>query len=139
MPGTPRQCLSLLGESQLRDLSHTRSHAQLPVPALDVGPRAACNRQFHPAIHRTAERDVAHGEGIARHAGVRGKVRIEQRELVKPVIRISQGEDLTLNIKGVFDRLSAQVAGGTLVNPALANGKLYVRDDRGLICLQLGE
>ncbi len=51
---------------------------------------------------------------------LRGKVRIERVELVKPVIRISQGEDLTLNIKGVFDRLSAQVAGGAGPGPAPA-------------------
>jgi len=33
----------------------------------------------------------------------------------------------------------AKVCGSTWAHPALANGKLYVRDDKELICLQLGE
>lgn len=31
----------------------------------------------------------------------------------------------------------ARVCGPTFVNPALANGRLYVRDDKALVCLQL--
>jgi outer membrane protein assembly factor BamB len=34
---------------------------------------------------------------------------------------------------------SAKVCEGTMTSPALANGKLYVRDDKKVICYQLGE
>jgi len=33
---------------------------------------------------------------------------------------------------------SAKVCGGTFSNPAVANGRLYVRDDKNVICYQLG-
>jgi hypothetical protein len=32
-----------------------------------------------------------------------------------------------------------KVCGGTFVNPVVADGKLYVRDDKEVICLQLTE
>ena len=34
---------------------------------------------------------------------------------------------------------TAPVCGPTFVSPALANGRGYVRDNKELICLQLGE
>ncbi len=40
--------------------------------------------------------------------------------------------------KGAKELSRSRVSGGTLVSPALANGRLYVRDDKELICLQLG-
>lgn len=44
---------------------------------------------------------------------------------------------LDVDAKGAKELAQAKVCGGTLVSPALANGRLYVRDDRELICLQL--
>jgi hypothetical protein len=38
---------------------------------------------------------------------------------------------------GAKEVARAKVCGGTLVSPALANGRLYARDDKGVICLQL--
>jgi outer membrane protein assembly factor BamB len=46
---------------------------------------------------------------------------------------------LEVDAKGAKEVARAKVCGGTLVNPALANGRLYVRDDKELICLQLAE
>jgi len=34
---------------------------------------------------------------------------------------------------------NAKVCGGTLTNPSYANGRLYLRDDKNVICYQLGE
>ena len=31
-----------------------------------------------------------------------------------------------------------QICKGTLCNPALANGRVYVRDDKEIVCVQLG-
>jgi outer membrane protein assembly factor BamB len=39
--------------------------------------------------------------------------------------------------KGARELARAKVCGGTLVSPALADGRLYVRDDKEVICLQL--
>jgi outer membrane protein assembly factor BamB len=66
------------------------------------------------------------------------------------VIRTGDGKLLILNDAGVLTLLEvdakeakelarAKVCGGTLVSPALAGGRLYVRDDKELICLQVGE
>ncbi len=33
----------------------------------------------------------------------------------------------------------AKGCGPTWANPVLANGKLHIRDEKGLICLQVGE
>jgi len=55
---------------------------------------------------------------------------------------LSDGGLLTLmevDPSGSRDLASAKVCGGTLVSPALANGRLVTRDDKELICLQLGE
>ena len=64
------------------------------------------------------------------------------------VIRTGDGRLLVLNdsgkltllevdAKGSKELATATVCGGTLVNPALADGRLYVRDDKELICLKL--
>jgi outer membrane protein assembly factor BamB len=66
------------------------------------------------------------------------------------VIRTGDGKLLILNDGGTLSLLEvdgqgakelckAKVCGGTLVTPALVNGKLYARDDKELICLQVGE
>jgi len=66
------------------------------------------------------------------------------------IIRTGDGKLLNLSDSGVLTLLDvdakgareicrAKVCGGTLVNPCLANGRLYVRDDQELICLQVGE
>lgn len=58
------------------------------------------------------------------------------------LLNLSDAGVLTLfdaDAKGVREICHAKICGGTLVNPALANGRLYVRDDRELICLQVGE
>jgi outer membrane protein assembly factor BamB len=66
------------------------------------------------------------------------------------VIRTGDGRLLVLNDSGVLTLLEldakgsrelarAKVCGGTLVTPALADGKLFVRDDKGVTCLQLAE
>jgi outer membrane protein assembly factor BamB len=66
------------------------------------------------------------------------------------IMRLGDGKLLTVSDSGrltlfeVDDKEArelchAQVCGGTLSSPALANGKLYVRDDRELICLQLAD
>jgi hypothetical protein len=41
--------------------------------------------------------------------------------------------------KGYRELCKARVCGGTLIAPALADGLLYARDDKELICVQLGE
>jgi outer membrane protein assembly factor BamB len=46
---------------------------------------------------------------------------------------------MEVDTSGTKDLASAKVCGGTLVTPALANGRLVTRDDKELICLQLGE
>jgi outer membrane protein assembly factor BamB len=46
---------------------------------------------------------------------------------------------LDTNATGYHELASAKVSGPTFVNPALANGRLYVRDNKELICLQLAE
>jgi outer membrane protein assembly factor BamB len=64
------------------------------------------------------------------------------------VIRTGDGKLLVLNDSGVLTLLEvdatgakelarAKVCGGTLVTPALAGGRLYVRDGKELICLRL--
>jgi outer membrane protein assembly factor BamB len=66
------------------------------------------------------------------------------------LIRTGDNKVLVLNDSGVLSLLDvdaagakelckAKVCGGTLVNPALAAGRLVVRDDKELICLQLAE
>jgi outer membrane protein assembly factor BamB len=66
------------------------------------------------------------------------------------VIRTGDGKLLVLNDAGTLSLLEitakeakelakAKVCGGTLVTPALAGGRLYVRDDKEVICLQVGE
>lgn len=44
---------------------------------------------------------------------------------------------LDFDEKASHELCRAKVCGGTLVNPALADGRVYVRDDKELICLQL--
>jgi outer membrane protein assembly factor BamB len=44
---------------------------------------------------------------------------------------------LEIDDKGVREVARAKVCRGTLVNPALAGGRLYVRDDKELVCLQM--
>jgi outer membrane protein assembly factor BamB len=46
---------------------------------------------------------------------------------------------LEINAKEVKELAKAKVCGGTLVMPALAGGRLFVRDDKELIGLQVGE
>ena len=41
--------------------------------------------------------------------------------------------------KGAKELARAKVCGGTLVAPALADGKLYVRDGKEIVCLSLGD
>jgi outer membrane protein assembly factor BamB len=41
--------------------------------------------------------------------------------------------------KGYTELATAKVCGDTWAHPALSDGKLYVRDDKNLICLQVGE
>jgi outer membrane protein assembly factor BamB len=64
------------------------------------------------------------------------------------VIRTGDGKLLVLNdgglltlleadAKGAKELARAKVCGGTLITPSLADGRLYVRDDKELICLQL--
>lgn len=66
------------------------------------------------------------------------------------VVRTGNGKLLVLNDAGLLSLLEidakgnrelaqAKVCGGTLVNPALAGGRLYLRDDKELICLQLSQ
>ena len=38
---------------------------------------------------------------------------------------------------GYRELAKSQVCRGTLINPALADGRVYVRDDRELICVEL--
>jgi outer membrane protein assembly factor BamB len=55
---------------------------------------------------------------------------------------LSDGGQLTLlevDAKGAREVARAKVCGGTLANPALARGRLYVRDDKEVICLELGK
>src|SRR5262245_3211849 len=44
---------------------------------------------------------------------------------------------LEVDAKGTKELARAKVCGGTLITPSLAEGRLYVRDDKELICLQL--
>jgi outer membrane protein assembly factor BamB len=64
------------------------------------------------------------------------------------LVRLGDGKLLVLNDSGVLTLLEvddkgareltrAKVCGGTLVSPALADGRLYVRDDKEVICLRL--
>jgi outer membrane protein assembly factor BamB len=66
------------------------------------------------------------------------------------LIRTGDGKLLVLNDSGLLTLLEvdakgwrelarAKVCGGTLINPALADGRLYARDDKELICIQLSE
>ncbi len=66
------------------------------------------------------------------------------------VVRTGDGKLLVLSDAGLLTLLEvdakearevarAKVCGGTLVNPALAGGRLVVRDDKEVICLQLSE
>ena len=41
--------------------------------------------------------------------------------------------------KGYRELAKARVCGSTFVTPALANGRLYVRDNKGVACIPLGE
>jgi outer membrane protein assembly factor BamB len=64
------------------------------------------------------------------------------------LIRTGDGKLLVLNDSGLLTLLEvdekgarevarAKVCGGTLVNPALADGRLYVRDGKEVVCLRL--
>jgi hypothetical protein len=44
---------------------------------------------------------------------------------------------LDVDKKGARELARAKVCGGTLVCPALADGRLYARDDKGLVCVRL--
>ena len=44
---------------------------------------------------------------------------------------------LEVDAKGAKEIARAKVCGGTLISPALSAGRLYVRDDKEVICLQL--
>jgi outer membrane protein assembly factor BamB len=66
------------------------------------------------------------------------------------LVRMGDGKLLVLSDSGILTLLEvddkgakevarAKVCGGTLVSPALADGRLYVRDDKEMICLQLTE
>jgi outer membrane protein assembly factor BamB len=66
------------------------------------------------------------------------------------LIRTGDGKLLVLNdaglltlievdAKGAKEVARAKVCGGTLVTPALAEGRLYVRDDQNVICLKLAD
>jgi outer membrane protein assembly factor BamB len=66
------------------------------------------------------------------------------------MIRTGDGKLLLLNDSGRLSLVdsdasqfrelcSAKVCGGTLVNPALSDGRLFVRDDKELICVQLAK
>ena len=66
------------------------------------------------------------------------------------LIRTGDDKVLALNDSGLLTLLEidgngskelarAKVCGGTLVTPALANGKLVTRDDKELVCSQIGE
>jgi outer membrane protein assembly factor BamB len=46
---------------------------------------------------------------------------------------------MEVDASGTKDLASAKVCGGTLVTPAFADGRLVTRDDKELICLQVGE
>jgi outer membrane protein assembly factor BamB len=46
---------------------------------------------------------------------------------------------LEVNEKGAKEIARAKVCGGTLVSPALADGRLFVRDDKEVICLRLAK
>jgi outer membrane protein assembly factor BamB len=46
---------------------------------------------------------------------------------------------LEVDAKGAKELARAKVCGGTLVNPALADGRLYVRDGKQVVCLKVGE
>jgi outer membrane protein assembly factor BamB len=46
---------------------------------------------------------------------------------------------LEVDAKGARELAHAKVCGGTLVNPALADGKLYARDDKEIVCIKLAE
>jgi outer membrane protein assembly factor BamB len=46
---------------------------------------------------------------------------------------------LEIDATGAKELAKAKVCGGTLVSPALADGKLVTRDDKELICLQVGD
>jgi hypothetical protein len=66
------------------------------------------------------------------------------------VIRTGDGKLLTLSDEGFLQLAedtgkefhticSAKVCGGSLTNPALSNGRLFLRDDKNIICYQVGE
>jgi outer membrane protein assembly factor BamB len=66
------------------------------------------------------------------------------------LIRTGDGKLLVLNDAGLLTLLEvddkgarelarAKVCGGTLITPSLAGGRLYVRDDKELICLELAQ
>jgi outer membrane protein assembly factor BamB len=66
------------------------------------------------------------------------------------LIRTGDGKLLVLNDSGLLTLLDvdargakevarAKVCGGTLVSPALAGGRLYVRDGKEVVCLRLAE
>src|SRR5205823_2301303 len=46
---------------------------------------------------------------------------------------------LEVSARGPRELASAKVCGGTFVAPALANGLLYVRDGKQVICLRLND
>lgn len=46
---------------------------------------------------------------------------------------------LDVDASGAKELARAKVCGGTLISPALANGRLLVRDDKELICLKFAE
>jgi outer membrane protein assembly factor BamB len=46
---------------------------------------------------------------------------------------------LEVDAKGAKELARAKVCGGTLVNPVLADGRLYVRDGKQIVCLKVSE
>lgn len=56
------------------------------------------------------------------------------------VLMLSDGGSLTLaevTREGMTPLAKSTVSGGTLTNPALSNSRLYVRDEKEILCLQL--
>jgi hypothetical protein len=58
------------------------------------------------------------------------------------LLLLDDGGNLVLldpNPKEYRELARSPVCGGTWVHPALSDGRLYVRDEKELICLQLGQ
>jgi hypothetical protein len=58
------------------------------------------------------------------------------------LLMLEDGGDLVLldpNPKEYRELARSKVCGATWAHPALAGGRLYLRDDKEVLCLQLGE